>query len=253
MRLDGRKAIVTGASRGLGFRLAEALASEGARVAMLARNADALSKAAAAVGPAALPLACDITDADAIDHAFAEAAAAFGGIDILVNNAAAGSPNRVESVDPDVLRAEIATNLIAPMLTARAAIPHMRDAGRGDIVNISSESAIRPFPYLVPYAAAKAGLEAFSRGLREELREDGIRVTCLRSGRMQEGGFSAGWTPDLRADYFKLALAMGAYHQAGMAIPPAHTARAIVDILCLPAEAHVDLIELRSNIPWRPE
>lgn len=253
MRLDGRFAIVTGASRGLGFRLSEALVAEGAKVGMLARNADALNDAAKAIGPAALPLTCDITDAAAVGTVFAQVAAALGGIDILVNNAAAGSPNLIEAVDPDVLQREMTTNLIAPMLTARAAIPFMRIAGRGDIVNISSESAVRPFPYLVPYGAAKAGLEAFSRGLREELRGDGIRVTCLRSGRMQEGGFSAGWTPAIRAEYLKLAVATGAYHSAGMAIPPAHTARAIVDILCLPAVAHVDLIELRSNVSWRPD
>lgn len=251
MRLRGRSAVVTGASRGLGLRLAEALVAEGARVGMVARSGDALAAAVAAIGHAAEPLVCDVTDAASVDDAITRAVEVFGGVDILVNNAAAGSPNRIESVDPATLVREIAVNLVAPMLTARAVIPHMRAAGRGDIVNISSESATRPFPYLVPYAAAKAGLEAFTRGLREELRGDRIRVTCLRSGRMQEGGFSAGWTPEIRVDYLKSAIAMGAYHHAGMAIPPAHTARAIVDVLCLPADAHVDLIELRSNIPWQ--
>ena len=150
-------------------------------------------------------------------------------------------------------QAELATNLLAPMLACQRVIPLMRARGRGDIINISSEAAARPFPYLTVYGAAKAGLEAFTRGLREELRETGIRVCCLRSGRMQESGFSAGWTPEVRADYVRQATVMGSYHHAGLAIPPAHTAQAIVDILCLPQAAHVDFIELRSNLPWRPE
>jgi len=248
-RLAGQYAVVTGASRGLGRRLTEALISEGARVAMLARTAPVLEQAAADLGDAALPVVADLSQPADVQRAFERIAAVFGGVDILINNAAQGAPYKIEQLDAAVLQAEMGTNILAPLLCIQQAIPLMRARGGGDIVNISSESAARPFPFLTAYAAMKSAVESFSRGLREELRPDGIRVCCLRSGRMQESGFSGQWSPDQRAIYLREATAMGCYHYAGMPIPPAHTARAIVDIICLPPEAHVDFVELRSNIP----
>ena len=99
-------------------------------------------------------------------RAFADVASRLGAPDILVNNAAICLLHRIEEMTDADAQREVATNLMGPLWCARAAIPHMRAAGRGDIVNISSESVRLPFPYLSLYAATKAGLETLSEGLR---------------------------------------------------------------------------------------
>lgn len=243
--LAGRVAVVTGASRGLGRVLAQALSAAGALTAPLARPSDALDRMAHS-DPGLLALPCDVTDPAQVEAAFARVAERLGPPDILVNNAAVCQLHRIEEAsEADVVR-EVSTNLLGPLWCARAAIPHMRRAGRGDIVNISSESVRLPFPYLSLYAATKAGLETLSEGLRNELRGEAIRVTVLRSGNVAGGELARHWTIERQAAFFAAIQASGRAAFAGAAMAPQAVARALLAALLLPQDAGADLIEVRA-------
>jgi len=243
--LAGRIAVVTGASRGLGGVFAEALTQAGARVAALARPSEALD-ALAADHPETMVVACDVREPDDVRRAFAAVVERLGPPDILVNNAALCLLHRIEEMTDADAEREVQTNLLGPLWCARAVIPHMRAAGRGDIVNISSESVRLPFPYLSLYAATKSGLETLSEGLRSEVRGDGIRVTVLRSGSVAGGEIARNWPEERRSAFFDAIQKSGHAAFAGHAISPETTARALVNVLALPAEANVDLIEVRA-------
>ena len=244
--LTGRVAVVTGASRGLGRVFAQALASAGAKVAGLARASEALD-AFGAQHRDALTLACDVRNPADVGRAFAAVAEQLGPPDILVNNAALCLLHRVEEMTDADAEREVATNLLGPLWCARAAIPHMKAAGRGDIVNISSESVRLPFPFLTLYAATKAGLESLSEGLRSELREERIRVTVLRSGHVAGGEIARNWPEARRASFVETIQRSGHAAFAGQAISPETTAQALINVLALPREANVDLIEVRAT------
>lgn len=241
-----RVAVVTGASRGLGSCISIGLAQAGARVVALARPSPAL-EAFAAANSAILTVPCDVTDPVAVNAAFALAADRLGPPSILVNNAALCLLNRVEDMDDADAWAEVSTNLLGPVWCARAVIPYMRRAGRGDIINISSESVRLPFPYLSLYAATKAGLETLSEGLRNELRSDGIRVTVLRSGNVAGGELARNWPEDRLKAFFETIQVSGHAAFAGAAISPETTTQALISVLSLPPEATVDLIEVRAT------
>jgi NAD(P)-dependent dehydrogenase (short-subunit alcohol dehydrogenase family) len=243
--LAGRIAVVTGASRGLGGVFARALAAAGARVAALARPSEALD-AFAASHPKMLTLPCDVRKPADVRRAFQDVAERLGPSDILVNNAALCLLHRVEEMTDADAEREVETNLLGPLWCARAAIPHMRLVGRGDIVNISSESVRLPFPFLSLYAATKAGLETLSEGLRSELRGEGIRVTVLRSGSVAGGEIARNWPEGRQAAFFEAIQKSGHAAFAGGSISPETTAQALVNVLGLPAEANVDLIEVRA-------
>jgi NAD(P)-dependent dehydrogenase (short-subunit alcohol dehydrogenase family) len=244
--LAGRVAIVTGASRGLGRAIAEALIGEGVRVALFARPSASLDETAAALGESALACPCDIRSSDAVNAAVAKAAAHFGRIDILINNAAACLVNIIESVPDADVRAEIETNLMAPIWCSRAAIPHLRAAGHGDIINISSASVVAPTQFMTTYAATKAALECFSNGLRAELRDYGIRVTILRSGAMTTSVVDS-WSEEQKKLFFDAYADSSAQSETGIMIDPAITAGSIVRLLRLPPEASVRLIEVTGR------
>ncbi|MBV9995866.1 MAG: SDR family oxidoreductase [Caulobacteraceae bacterium] len=243
--LAGRIAVITGASRGLGGVLARAVHAAGARVAALARPSLALEKFAAE-HPEMLVAPCDVSAPQDVRRAFDTVAARLGPPDILVNNAALCLLHRIEQATDEDAEREVATNLLGPLWCARAAIPHMRAAGRGDIVNVSSESVRRPAPFLSLYAATKAGLETLSEGLRSEVRGDGIRVTVLRSGSVAGGEISRNWTPERKAEFFEALQKTGFAAFTGEAISPETTAQTLVAILSTPKEANIDLIEVRA-------
>jgi NADP-dependent 3-hydroxy acid dehydrogenase YdfG len=178
--LDGRVAVVTGASRGIGLAIARALAAAGARVAMLARSAAALSDAAREIGAVAIP--CDLADERAVHKAVERVSSDAGDPEILVNNAGLFFLSPLEQTSPLDLRRTLDLNLVAPFLLIRALLPGMRTARRGHIVTIGSIADRATFPENAAYAASKFGARAVHQVLREELRGSGVRATLVSPG-----------------------------------------------------------------------
>lgn len=195
--LDGKVAVVTGGTSGSGLAVARRFLEEGAAVALLARGRERLDEVATALGERAIPIATDVGDPAGVRAAFDEIGARFGRLDILVNNAAVYRPCAVELLSDLDIERQVATNLLGPVYTCRAAIPLLREAGGGDIVNTSSESTLHPFPMLSMYVATKAALEAFTHVLTQEVRDLDIRVTNLVQGTASGvGGGSTDWAWD---------------------------------------------------------
>jgi NADP-dependent 3-hydroxy acid dehydrogenase YdfG len=181
--LDGRSAVVSGASRGIGAAIARALAGAGARVAMLARSRDALATRAAELGSNAVPLPCDLADPDAVRRAAGEISTLFDGApSILVNNAGLFVLSPVERLEPATFRAALDVNLMAPFLLVRAFLPAMRARGTGHIITIGSIADHIAFPENAAYAASKFGVRGLHEVLRAELRATGVRATLVSPG-----------------------------------------------------------------------
>jgi NADP-dependent 3-hydroxy acid dehydrogenase YdfG len=178
--LDGRVAVVTGASRGIGLATARALAAAGARVAMLARSAAPLSAAAREIGALAVP--CDVADERAVHEALKRVNADAGDPEILVNNAGVFQLAPFEQTSAVDLRRTLDINLVGPFLLTRAVLPGMRIARRGHIVTIGSIADRATFPENAAYAASKFGARAVHQVLREELRGSGVRATLVSPG-----------------------------------------------------------------------
>ncbi len=193
--LRGKVAIVTGGSRGIGLAIARALAAEGVQVSVTGRSGARLSAARRQIegaGPAAVEtLQADVRDADAITHAIDATVARFGGLDILINNAGIGIFKEVADMTPAEWHEVVDTNLTGVFQACHAAIPHMRRRGGGFIINISSLAGKNPFAGAAAYCASKAGLNAFSEALMQEVRYDGIRVSYVMPGSVATG-FSSG-------------------------------------------------------------
>lgn len=186
-RLAGQVAVVTGASRGIGYAVARALAVEGADVVITARELPALTKSAASLrkevaGPAKiLAIPCDVREPQSVGGMFAVVKKRFGRIDILVNNAGITQPvATVEQTSFDIWRDVIGTNLTGVFLCTRAALPLMKQGAT--IINNLSAAARQVFPNYAAYSAAKRGALGFTLSLREELIPRGIRVMALMTG-----------------------------------------------------------------------
>ena len=247
-RLAGRVAVVTGASRGLGSAIAAACAGAGAEVALIARGAEALDGVAASIGAAAGSFPADVADPASVRRAFAAIGERHGRVDLLVNNAGGGAPKALERLSDAELEAQVATNLLGPLHCIRAALPLLRAAGGGDVVNISSVAVLNPYPLMWLYSAAKAALELASTGLADELRADDVRVSVLRSGSIGGTAFQEGWDADERDRAFALASAQGRARFAGGApVSPDLLAGWVVEIAALPREARAGLVELRPR------
>lgn len=196
--LAGRKALVTGASRGLGRHFAMTLAHAGARVALASRSPSALAEVAlkaSAVGPNATVVALDVTDAGSVERAVASAAEKLEGLDIVINNAGVAVPKAALDLTEDDWDATVDTDLKGAFLVAQAAARHMKDAGRGGaIVNVASITAFWPAGQLAAYAAAKAGLVQLTKVLAREWARHGIRVNALAPGYIET---------DMNREFFK--------------------------------------------------
>lgn len=178
-----RTALVTGATRGIGLEVGRALVSGGARVAMLARSETDLAARARELGDRAIPVACDVGDADAVSRATARVLAELGDApDAIVNNAGAFRLATVETTAPGDFRRAVDVNLVAPFLIVRAFLADMRRRGSGHIVTIGSIADRTIFPENGAYAASKFGARAFHEVLRAELRGTGVRATLVSPG-----------------------------------------------------------------------
>lgn len=183
-RLRGKVALVTGGGKGIGFEIARALANEGCNLVIGGRNRGQLTEAATQLKKykvRVLPVACDVRDERAVHALLATLQDNFRRLDILINNAGVAHANlTVDKLPVDAWREVIDTNLTGMFLVTRAALSLMK---RGSaILNNLSVSARRVFPGMAGYSAAKHGALGFTKTLREELREKGIRVIALLPG-----------------------------------------------------------------------
>lgn len=185
-RLDGRTALVTGASRGIGRAIATAYAEAGADVALVARDREKLAEGAALVeghGRRAVVLPCDVTDADAVRAMVAQAIAELGSIDILVNNAGGNSFSMpLVGMRFSGWEKTMRLNLDSVVHLTQAVLPHMLERASGVIVNVSSVAGLRGAPMMSHYAAAKAALLSLTQSVAIETAWAGIRVNALVPG-----------------------------------------------------------------------
>jgi len=229
--LDGKVAVVTGGNRGIGRGIVEALAAEGATVALTARDAAAAARAAREVGHGALGFACDVRSQASVEALFRELEGKAGGVDVLVNNAGIGVFAPVADLAPDDWRAVIETNLHGVFYCCREAIPRMRKRGGGYIFNISSLAGRNAFPNGAAYNASKFGLNGFSEALMQEVRYDGIRVSYLMPGSVAT------------------EFGRGSDTKAAWALQPADVAAIVIDLLRSPTHALYSRVEMRPSQP----
>ncbi len=177
-----RRLIVSGGASGIGLAVARMAVARGARVALLDRDTAALADAVRLLGEAALALECDVSDALAVRTAVDRAAQWLGGVDALVNSAGIDALKSLEATSDEEWARVLAVNLTGPMLVCRAALPHLRAAGGGSIVNIASGAGLRPLPNRTAYCASKAAVIMFGKSLAIETAADGIRVNAVCPG-----------------------------------------------------------------------
>ncbi len=221
--LRGKIAVVTGASRGIGLAIAQALADAGCRVALAARFRDGGQIREIQHKLGAFAQSCDVRDERSVSAFFGAVSKRFGRVDVLVNNAGIGGPSRkVAQLSADDWREVIETNLTGMFLATRAALPLMKRGA--SIVNNLSVSAKSVFPGMSAYNASKHGAAGFTNTLREELRERGIRVIGLCPGATDTAIWEQFWPQAPRRRMMS----------------PETIARAVVFALSLPTEATVE-------------
>lgn len=198
--LSGKRCLITGASSGIGLGIAQRLAQDGARLALVSRSKERLATAITTLAPGAPPplaLVADVTHAADVERMVGTALGAWGEIDVLVNAAGAAVFLPVGEMDEAQWDQVLDANLKAVYLLCRQVIPRMLAAGSGDIVNIGSIAAHQGFENSTAYCASKHGLLGFSRALALEVRKKGLRVITVSPGSVDTPLWdSTGWSPD---------------------------------------------------------
>jgi NAD(P)-dependent dehydrogenase (short-subunit alcohol dehydrogenase family) len=223
--LEGRVALVTGGSRGIGAAIVRALADAGASVGSTSRSAGR------STSDRVRQIRADVRDAADAARAVEETVKGFGGLDILVNNAGIGAFANVADMSLDDWRNVIDTNLSGVFYCSRAAIPHLRSRGGGWIINISSLAAKNPFAGGAAYSASKAGLNNFSEALMQEVRHDNIRVSYVMPGSVATDFGSRGAAKE------------------GWALTGEDVAQVVMDLLAMPPRSLPSRVELRPSKP----
>ena len=228
--------MVTGGSRGIGLAIAKALVAEGVSVSVTGLHDASLSAARATIersGPAPVEtLRADVRRYEDVERAIAATVGRFGGLDILVNNAGVGIFADVADMTPGQWAEIIDTNLTGVFNMCHAAIPYLRSRGGGSIVNISSLSGTNPFAHGAAYCASKAGLNAFSESLMQELRYDDIRVSYVMPG-------------SVATEFAQGESSKG----ADWKVAPAEVADVVLNLLRHPARSLPSRVEIRPTKP----
>jgi len=232
----GKVAIVTGSTKGIGRAIAEAFLEGGASVVVSARTAAEVASAGEEMGREhpgrVLARPCDVRREDQVAALFAEADRAFGGVDVLVNNAGIGFFKNLEEMSLAEWNTILETNLTGVFLCCRAAIPRMRKRGGGYIFNLSSLAGKNAFPSAAAYNTSKFGLNGLSEALMQEIRYDGIKVSYVMPGSVST--HFNGRTPG-SGDEWKLK--------------PEDIARVIVDLLNHDPRSLPSCVEIRPSQP----
>lgn len=190
--LDGKVALVTGASGGIGAAVARSLAREGVRLGLASRRGDDLGIAEAVAAP------CDVRDPAAVDAFVERVVERFGGLDIVVANAGVGAYGPFLELDPAHLEEMIDVNVKGTLYAVRAALPHLLKSDAADVVTVASEAGRRGLPFEAVYSASKFAQVGFTRALDHELRPHGIRCTNVCPGGVAtEFAMGRGRTPEM--------------------------------------------------------
>jgi len=234
--------IVTGASKGIGLAIARAFVERGMQVAISARNAEELDAAAnsLAAGDNLLRVQADVRDAADAQRLIDETVRRFGGVDVLVNNAGVGRFATVAEMSLETWRQVIDTNLSGVFHCCRAAIPEMKRRGAGFIINISSLAGKNPFTGGAAYCASKAGLNAFSEALMQEVRYDNIRVSYVLPGSVSTGFGDRGSSGEVGP-----STGLG----ADWKLAPEDVARVVIDLVNHDPRSLPSRVELRPSRP----
>ncbi|MEW5917859.1 MAG: SDR family oxidoreductase [Gemmatimonadota bacterium] len=232
--LAGRSAAVTGASRGIGLATARSLAASGARVALLARSAEALHEQALSIGRDALPIPCDLRDATQLAAAIDILVGTFDGPpDILVLNAGVFTLGKVGALPPADFSLSLQTNLIGPYTLLHALVPLMRKRGSGHIVTIGSIADRAAYPENSAYAAAKFATRGVHEVLRVELAGSGVRASLVSPGPVDTSLWDP-IQPDARQGFTPRALMLQAEAVAD----------AVLWVVTRPSDVNVDELRL---------
>jgi 3-oxoacyl-[acyl-carrier protein] reductase len=237
--ITGKVAVITGASRGIGFCIAQALLSEGAKVFICGRDPKhlqgALEKLRSAAPANVDGSAADVRSSEDCRKLIRAAAERFGGLDILVNNAGVGFFKPVDQLSVEEWDMTIQTNLSGVFYCCREAIPLMRKRGGGYIFNISSLAGANAMPSASAYNASKFGLNGFSEAMMQDIRYDGIRVSYLMPGSVDT---------DFAAE-------PGTKTRQSWKLAGDDVAKAVVDLYKFPSTALASRIEMRPSQPPR--
>jgi NAD(P)-dependent dehydrogenase (short-subunit alcohol dehydrogenase family) len=246
------RAVVVGASSGLGRCIGVGLAQKGEQVALLARRLDKLEGAVEEAGNGAVAVRCDVTDAESTHAAIEEAAAKLGGIDALVYSTGIGPLHRVEDIDVDTWRAALDTNVIGASIVTAAALPHLQASrGRAAYLSSVSGSTTAPWPGLGAYVVSKAALERLIEVWRAEHPSVGFtRVVvgdCVGGEGDSATGFNTGWDMELAAELFPTWMARGLISETQLAVE--ELVETVDHVLRLGATANIPSVAVTPRNP----
>lgn len=235
MNIAGKAAVVTGGTKGIGYAIAEALVREGASVLISGRGREGVQSAAERLLELGKieAVSCDVRNEDHVRMMFEHCTAAFGGVDIVINNAGVGYFGKtVEETTSAEFRQTLETNLFGVFYACHHAIPHLKKRGGGYIINISSLAGQNAHPRMAAYNASKFGLNGFSEALMQEVRQDDIKVSCICPGSVNTS-FGGDSPSDEKA----------------WQLQPADIAQVVLGLLRMDPRALPSKVELRPSKP----